>query len=164
MRCRSAGFAILLGLGASRAPAAAPPLRLAAAHRVFRPVAPEVEYYKLKHLMADGMMPNYKALWSAFRRDDAAAMRAALGYMAALARDTIRYPVPDAARGAALDDFRARMADLADRSDALAARMPAGRDAMSSGILSIYGKCQECHDRYAPEEGRDRRKYSPPAD
>ena len=161
MRCRPAGLATILVVGALRAPAAAPPPP-AAAHRVFRPVAPEIEYYKLRHLMGDGMMPNYKALWSAFRRDDPESMKQALGYMAALAREADRYPVPEAARGDKLGDFRARMSDLAAQSGQLAARFPAGRDAISSRILSIYSKCQDCHDRYAPEEGRDRRKYSPP--
>jgi hypothetical protein len=161
MRCRLAGLATLLVVGALRARAAAPPSP-APAHRAFRPVAPEIEYYKLKHLMGDGMMPNYKALWSGFRRDDPDSMKQALGYMAVLAREADRYPVPEAARGDALADFRARMAGLAAESGALASRFPAGRDAVSSRILSIYSKCQECHDRYAPEEGRDRRKYSPP--
>ncbi len=91
-------------------------------------------------------------------------MQPALGYMASLARETDRYAAPEAAHGPALDDFESRMAELAAMTDALAVRLPAGRDAMSSSILSIYTKCQECHDRYAPEEGRDRRKYSPPAD
>ncbi|HET9795393.1 MAG TPA: hypothetical protein VFS34_13140 [Thermoanaerobaculia bacterium] len=131
-------------------------------HRVFRPTAPETEYYKLKHLMADGMMPNYKALWAGFRRDDADSVRQALAYIASLARDAGRYPLPDAARADRGADFRTRMLGLAARSEALSSQLPKERDAVSARILSIYGACQECHDKYAPDEGRERRKYSPP--
>jgi hypothetical protein len=134
----------------------------APAHRIYRPVAPEPEYYKLKHLMGDGMMPNYKALWSGFRRDDSVAVKQALGYIAALAHDSDRYAIPEAARADGGADFRTRMAGLAAQSEALSDQPPPGRDALSSRILSIYGTCQQCHDKYAPEEGKDRRKYSPP--
>ncbi|MGH9440771.1 MAG: hypothetical protein ACRD16_00690 [Thermoanaerobaculia bacterium] len=130
--------------------------------KTFLPVPPERDYYKLKHLMGDGMMPNYKALWSAFRVNDVARMRLALGYMSALAREIDRYPPPD--KDANLSDFKTRMGELDKKVTALQADFPklADRAAVSARILSIYGTCQSCHDVFAPEEGKDRRKYSPP--
>jgi hypothetical protein len=130
--------------------------------KTFSPVPPERDYYKLKHLMGDGMMPNYKALWSAFRQNDVANMRLSLGYMAALAHDINRYPPPG--KAGSPDDFRTRMGDLEKRANGLSTDLLAltDRTNVSSRILSIYGTCQSCHDIYAPEEGKDRRKYSPP--
>jgi cytochrome c556 len=134
----------------------------APSHRTFRPVAPEPEYYKLKHLMGDGMMPNYKALWSGFRRDDETSVKQSLAYIEALARDSGRYPLPEAARADGGADFRSRMSGLASQANAFSSQLPQPRDAVSARILSIYGTCQQCHEKYAPEEGRERRKYSPP--
>jgi len=151
-RAALAAAAAAASLGADTAPS----------HRSFRPVPPEAEYYKLKHLMGDGMMPNYKALWSGFRRDDKASVKQALAYIASLARESGRYPLPEAARADGGADFRTRMSGLASQSETLSTQLPQPRDAVSARILSIYGACQQCHDKYAPEEGRERRKYSPP--
>jgi cytochrome c556 len=112
--------------------------------------------------MGDGMMPNYKALWSGFRRDDEASVKQALGYIAALARESGRYPLPETARSDGGADFRGRLSGLASQAEALSAQFPRPRDEVSARILSIYGACQQCHDKYAPEEGGERRKYSPP--
>jgi hypothetical protein len=134
--------------------------------KTYSPVAPERDYYKLKHLMGDGMMPNYKALWSAFRQNDVANMKQSLDYMTALARDIDRYPPPakEGAGGGTPEDFKTRMGDLEKKASALSIELPrlADRTSVSGRILSIYGTCQSCHDIYAPEEGKDRRKYSPP--
>ncbi len=130
--------------------------------KTYSPVAPERDYYKLKHLMGDGMMPNYKALWFAFRVNDVSNMRLSLGYMAALAHDINRYPPPT--KAGSLDDFKAKMGDLEKKVTGLSTDLPglSDRTSVSSRILSIYSTCQSCHDIYAPEEGKDRRKYSPP--
>lgn len=128
----------------------------------YSPVPPERDYYKLKHLMGDGMMPNYKALWSAFRQNDVANMRLSLQYMAALAHDINRYSPPT--KAGTIEDFRTRMGDLEKKVTSLSTDLPtlSDRTTVSSRILTIYGTCQSCHDVYAPEEGKDRRKYSPP--
>jgi hypothetical protein len=133
------------------------------AAKAYSPVAPERDYYKLKHLMGDGMMPNYKALWSAFRQNDVSNMRLSLEYMAALAHDIGRYPPPT--KAGTLEDFKTKMGELEKKVTGLSTDLPklADRTSVSSRILSIYGTCQSCHDVYAPEEGKDRRKYSPPA-
>lgn len=150
--------AVLAGAGFVRLPA----LHADSPGKTYSPVAPEREYYKLKHLMGDGMMPNYKALWSAFRQNDVSSMRQSLDYMSALAREIDRYPPPE--KTANLDDFKARMGELDKKVTSLSADLPklADRTAISGRILSIYGTCQSCHDIFAPEEGKDRRKYSPP--
>jgi hypothetical protein len=129
----------------------------------FSPVAPEREYYLLKHLMGDGMMPNYKALWSAFRQNDVPNMRLSLEYMAALAHDIDRYPPPT--KAGTPEDFKARRGELEKKTTELSLDLPklSDRTNVSNRILSIYGTCQSCHDVYAPEEGKDRRKYSPPS-
>jgi len=56
------------------------------------------------------------------------------------------------------------MGDLEKKVTALSIDLPklADRTSVSGRILSIYGNCQSCHDIYVPEEGKDRRKYSPP--
>ena len=161
MRARSTGVltaALLAGAGILGLAS----VRADSAGKTYSPVPPERDYYKLKHLMGDGMMPNYKALWSAFRQNDVANMRQALGYMSALAREIDRYPPPE--KNANLDDFKARMGDLEKKVSGLSADLPklADRTVVSGRILSIYGTCQSCHDVFAPEEGKDRRKYSPP--
>jgi cytochrome c556 len=132
-------------------------------HKTFRPVAPEREYYKLRNLMASGMMPNYKALWSSFRKDDAEAMRECLRYMEDLAGQARRYPLPDKAE-ASPDDFRGRLFAFQQETRKLASTVQteSNRSAVSTGILSVYQSCQSCHDRYAPAERADARKYSPP--
>lgn len=161
-------FAIVAAALCAVAAAAAPPPASRDARRVYRPVPPEAEYYRLKHLMANGMMPNYKAVWYGFRHDDRPAMAEALGDMTLLARQVDRYPPPKPADAPKPDveEFRRWMLGLADQTDALRADLPrlADRAAVSARILSIYGSCQKCHDRYAPEEGKERRKYSPPSD
>ena len=137
-----------------------------ASSKTYSPVAPERDYYKLKHLMGDGMMPNYKALWSAFRQNNVASMKQSLDYMTALAHDIDRYPPPakDGTGTGSLEDFKTRMSDLEKKASSLSTDLPrlADRTSVSGRILSIYGTCQSCHDVYAPEEGKDRRKYSPP--
>ncbi len=162
MRIRCARFCPVLLAAVAAAASIAAGNAPSPSHRTFPPVAPEVDYYKLKHLMGDGMMPNYKALWSGFRRDDEASVKQALAYIAALARDSSHYPLPEAARTDGGADFRSRMSGLASQAEALSAQLPQPRDAVSARVLSIYGACQQCHDKYAPEEGRERRKYSPP--
>ncbi len=140
-------------------------LAASAASPTFSPVAPERDYYRLKHLMGDGMMPNYKALWSSFRQSDVANMRLSLSYMAALAHDIDRYPPPEKPGSTGtIQDFKTRMGELEKKVTALSADLPTltDRTSVSGRILSIYGTCQSCHDVYAPEEGKDRRKYSPP--
>src|ERR1700688_2718552 len=114
--------------------------------KTYPPVAPERDYYKLKHLMGDGMMPNYKALWSAFRQNNMANMRLSLEYMAALAHDINRYPPPT--KAGSLDDFKTRMGDLEKKVSSLSTDLSglSDRTSISSRILSIYGTCQSCHD------------------
>ena len=150
------------------AQAGPPPPAPREARRVYRPVRPEPEYFRLKHLMGDGMMPNYKAVWYGFRHDDRAGMAEALGYMTTLAREVDRYPPPKPADASKPDveEFRRWMLGLADQTDALRTDLPrlADRAAVSARVLSVYASCQKCHERYAPEEGNERRKYSPPAD
>jgi len=148
--------------------AAAPPAAPRETRRAYRPVRPEAEYFRLKHLMGDGMMPNYKAVWYGFRHDDRAGMGEALGYMTTLAREVDRYPPPkpaDASRPD-IEEFRRWMLGLAEQTEALRADLPrlTDRAAVSARILSVYASCQKCHERYAPEEGNERRKYSPPTD
>jgi hypothetical protein len=130
--------------------------------KVYRPVPPEREYFRLRNLMANGMMPNYKALWYAFRVNDRTGMEQALSYMGALCRDVDRYPPPG--KAGSPEDFKKRMAELdaeaGSLSDALGGSLD--RSAVSARILSLYKTCQSCHDIYAPEERKDARKYSPP--
>ena len=130
--------------------------------KVYLPVAPETEYFRLRHLMAEGIMPNYKALWYAFRREDQAGMKASLQYIAALCRESVRYSPPE--KSGSLEDFRRRMDELRGKAEALASSAgPAmDRSAVNDRILSIYQTCQSCHDTYAPAERKDARKYMPP--
>jgi hypothetical protein len=130
--------------------------------KIFRPVAPEPEYFKLRNLMANGMMPNYKALWFAFRHEDSDSMKTSLEYMSQLARETDGYDAPGGAGSQA--DFRRRMAELEQKTASVAGEVGASmnRSAMSARILSVYQRCQACHDVYAPKERQEERKYSPP--
>lgn len=162
MRVRGLGIAIAGVLLAGAGSVGLPVLHADSAGKTYSPVPPEREYYKLKHLMGDGMMPNYKALWSAFRQNDVANMRLSLEYMSALAREIDRYPPPT--KNGSLDDFKTRMGELEKKVTGFSSDLPklSDRTALSSRILSIYGTCQSCHDVFAPEEGKDRRKYSPP--
>jgi hypothetical protein len=162
MRVGGLGIAIAGVLLAGAGSVWVPALHADSAGKTYSPVPPEREYYKLKHLMGDGMMPNYKALWSAFRQNDVANMRLSLEYMSALAHEIDRYPPPT--KNGTLDDFKTRMSELDKKVTGLSSDLPklADRTAVSGRILSIYGTCQSCHDVFAPEEGKDRRKYSPP--
>ena len=128
----------------------------------YPPVAPEPEYYKLRNLMADGMMPNYKALWYGFRHSDNAATRQSLANMAELTRLIDRYPPPGNKK--IPDDFRQKMNELQEKATSLSNDLNGGldRSAVSDRILSVYKTCQSCHDTYAPKERDDARKYSPP--
>jgi hypothetical protein len=130
--------------------------------KAYPPVAPELEYFKLRNLMADGMMPNYKAVWYGFRHSDTAATRQALNYMAELTRLIDRYPPPGNKQAPA--DFRQRMMELQEKTTALSSDLSGtlDRSAISDRILSVYKTCQSCHDTYAPKEREDARKYSPP--
>ena len=130
--------------------------------KVYTPVPPEGEYYRLRNLMAQGVMPNYKALWYAFRHDDFSAMKTSLQYVAALCRDSAHYSPPE--KSGNLDDFRRRMDELRGKVEGLSSDVgPAmDRSAVNDRILSIYQTCQSCHDTYAPAERRDARKYLPP--
>ncbi len=128
----------------------------------YKPVAPEGDYFILKHLMGDGMMPNYKALWYAFRTGDDADTKQALANISALSRQALLYPPPG--KETTEGDFAKRLAELRQKADALRGDVgPAlDRSAASGRILSIYQTCQSCHESYAPKEGADRRKYTPP--
>lgn len=128
----------------------------------YPPVAPEAEYFKLRNLMADGMMPNYKAVWYGFRHSDTAGVQKALNYMTELTRQIDRYPPPGNKQIPA--DFRQRMTELQEKTTALSNDLKGGldRSALSDRILSVYKTCQSCHDTYAPKERQDARKYSPP--
>lgn len=130
--------------------------------KVYLPVAPETEYFQLRHLMGNGMMPNYKAVWYCFRHEDVANLRLALRYISSLTQDSSRYALPE--KKGTVEDFRLRMADLRRKADGLSADVgPAmDRSAVNERILSIYQTCQSCHDLYAPAERQDARKYSPP--
>jgi hypothetical protein len=134
------------------------------ARRIYRPVAPEPEFYKLRHLMGDGLMPNYKAVWYGFRHGEAETMRQALAYMDELAKQSRQYSRP--LKIGTDEDFRARMTDLKGQIDALSASLSSfsDRSAISARILSLYKSCQSCHAVYAPSERSDERKYSPPSD
>jgi len=131
--------------------------------KAFPPVAPEREYYKLRNLMASGMMPNYKALWSAFRNSDTASMRECLQNMEDLAGQARRYPIPDRAE-VSPEDFRGRLVSFQEETRRLSRMVQDenNRSTVSTGILSVYRSCQSCHDHYAPAERADARKYSPP--
>ena len=130
--------------------------------KVYPPVAPEGEYFRLRNLMAQGVMPNYKALWYAFRHEDLAGMKSSLQYLAALCRDSVHYSPPE--KSGSLEDFRRRMEELRGKVEALSSSVgPAmDRSAVNDRILSIYQTCQSCHDTYAPAERKDARKYMPP--
>ena len=134
------------------------------ARRVFRPVPPEREFFKLRHLMGDGMMPNYKALWYGFRHDEADSMRQALAYMDDLTKQSRQYPRP--MKVGTEEDFRGLMDDLRGQIDALSASLGSisDRSAISARILTLYKSCQSCHSVYAPSERADERKYSPPSE
>jgi cytochrome c556 len=112
--------------------------------------------------MANGVMPNYKAIWYGFRHQDLANMKLSLQYIAALAGESSRYSPPE--KAGSLEDFRRRMEDLRARAQSLSDGIgPAmDRSAVNDRILSIYQTCQSCHDTYAPEERKDARKYTPP--
>lgn len=127
-----------------------------------RPVRPEPLYEQLHVLMADGMMPNYKAVWSAYRRDDRETMRRALVNIADVAGRLDKYVPPKNATS--LDHYRQHMDEVRDKSAVLSAGVTrADRAAVSAGVLSIYKSCQSCHDDYAPADREEARKYAPPA-
>ena len=127
------------------------------------PVAPEEEYFRRKELMAKGMMPNYKALWSAFQANDAKSIRTAAAYIEKLGRSLEKFPPPSDKGNPA--EYPRHSAELQKRSVALAAAAGDGFDksVVHGKILALYASCQGCHDDFAPEEGTERRKYSPPA-
>lgn len=130
--------------------------------KAYLPVAPEPEYYRLRNLMANGVMPNYKAAWYGFRHQDLANMKLSLQYIAALAGESSRYPLPQ--KEGSLEDFRRRMEDLRAKAQTLSEGIGPSMDrsAVNDRILSIYQACQSCHDVYAPAERKDARKYTPP--
>lgn len=131
----------------------------------FAPVPPEAEYFRRKDVMADLLMPNYKAAWSGFRGGDAKSTREAIGHLAAGARMIPKFS-PPAIEGGSREDFLRRAGDLRERLEALETDFDAtfaDRSAFSSRILAIYQSCQGCHETYAPAEGADRRKYTPPS-
>lgn len=157
-RAFAAGLLAVFGFGAAAA------AEDREARRVYRPVAPEAEFYKLRHLMGDGMMPNYKALWYGFRHGEAETMRQALAYMNRLTVQSRQYSRP--LKVGTDEDFQGRMRDLREQIDALSASLTStpDRSAISARILTLYKSCQSCHAVYAPSERDDERKYSPPAD
>lgn len=158
MTRNSRAFGIVLLLAATTVAAADAPSRSA-------PVPPETEYLRRKDLMADLLMPNYKATWNGFRADDAKSTRDAVGYLLAGARMITKFS-PPATEGGSREDYQRRAADLQSRLEALDSEFPAAfgdRSAFSSRLLAIYQSCQGCHETYAPAEGADRRKYTPPS-
>ncbi len=130
--------------------------------RSVKPVTPAAEYLSRKELMSAGMMPNYKALWSGFRSGDMPATKTAAKHLATLAKMTRRFSSPTSGGSAA--DFQKRTDELIQNSEALVADLPTltDRSALSSRIMTVYQTCQGCHEAYAPKEGAERRKYSPP--
>ncbi len=130
--------------------------------KVYLPVAPETEYYRLRNLMANGVMPNYKAVWYGFRHQDLANMKLSLQYLAALAGEAPGYSLP--LKAGTVEDFRRRMAELRGKVETLSAGVASNMDrsAVNDRILSVYQTCQSCHDVYAPAERKDARKYTPP--
>jgi len=135
---------------------------LADTEKVYLPVAPEPEYPRRRNLMADGLMPNYKSVWYSVKRNDLEKARLALQYMNSLAKQSARFSPPTT--GGTVDDFRKRIDDLIQKTSALDSdlRSLGDRSAVASRILAIYQTCQGCHEVYAPDEGKDKRKYSPP--
>lgn len=128
-----------------------------------RPVPPKDEYLRRKELMAELLMPNYKATWAAIKANDGKSAGQAVRFLAAGAKKIGAFAVPE--NGGSPEDFRKRSEELAKKADSLEKELESlsgDRSAIASRVMAIYQVCQGCHEKYAPAEGAERRKYSPP--
>lgn len=127
------------------------------------PVTPAPRYNQLKHLMGNAMMPNYKSLWHYFKHHDITMMKQVLFNLNQLGDRILTHKSPEKAKN--LDKYHSFAQDLATQTQLLRASLDDShfdRSGTSAHILKIYRICQDCHDIYAPAEGKEKRKYAPP--
>ncbi len=126
-----------------------------------QPVEPQPLYEHLQTLMADGVMPNYRAAASACERDDREALRRALLNISELAGRLDKYAPPR--NSADLEHYSRHMGEVRLQSAALSAGVEKGdRATISAGIQRISRSCQSCHEEYAPPDRRPSRDLGSP--
>lgn len=141
-------------LPSAQRPAEVPPV-------IEQPTPPEPMYEELQVLMANGVMPNYRAVWSACERGDRDGLQQALRNISELTGRLDKYVPP---RNAAdLEHYARHMREVHVDSAALSILAgQADRATVTREINRIYRSCQSCHEEYAPPQRQPLRELSMP--
>ena len=127
-----------------------------------RPIPPQPLYEDLQLMMANGVMPNYRAAWSACERNDRESLRQALLNISELAGRIDRYVPP---RNAAdLAHFTRHMREVHVDSAALSILAgQADQATVRQEVNRMYRSCQSCHEEYASPDRQPLRELGSPS-